>query len=329
MNSAARTRLRAGTLSLLALFTFFSLACATAPAPAPASTAAATGAAVSPDAPSQAAGQASLGTTPWSNVDPRDVRIYAERVTPAFQNESVRIVGNTAIWNGRSVFRIGGGDIRRMLSAFAEADFAAIPAASTTGKRLVHKATLQAGSFSREVTQNYEAPRDPRLTRLVDTIFAIAEPSMRETGSTVTSLQDGLDRIAGGSISPVALSLILNIRPEGGKEGDHFLLNVRDGDARLIRYEKGAVASDERRTPDPDQLRELARWIAVAQPETLSANLWSDRYIEFDLEVLGHTKEVVARSFAQMPPEARAQEQKRMNEMVSRITSIKRNWFEQ
>lgn len=263
---------------------------------------------------------------PWNQVPVEQVRIRAERVSEQMENQNVIIWGDVAVWNHRTQVWLTRLEIRRMLAAFDEADFEAIPQISPTGKRLRRRAAIEAGDYAKESAQTWEAQEDRRLTALVDTILSTVEPLVGE-GVTASSLTEGLGKIAAGEIAPQTLTLTLHVRPPQNDPREGFLLRVGGGTAELRPLVEGTFSTPIVIPVPQESLRELARRLAEFDLDPLPGNLFDEDYTELHVELLGHEKKVLARAFANFPRDRHGALQTRFDHVTEWLERLKETWF--
>lgn len=299
-------------LILLALLV---AACATAPAAkqTPATTAAA---------------PPSDSTAPWAKGLTTDTRIWASRMHEDLRSEHLLVYADgVGLLNDTEQFHMPVAEVRALLNEFAVHDFATIEEHSPKGKRIRRRAGVMNHAYRREAWQTWEWAENERLTRLVDALFARVLPFAASGTVKIDSLADGLTKIQSGVLAPEMLNLMLHVRPEKGSTAPGYLFRVEHGQASLRKYVNDELGPEDVVGLDPANAAKLAAILLAAEPETLPVNVYATDYTHFQVNVMRHEKEVMARKFTGMTPTQHGEKQVAFDRMVKAIDEVRQSLY--
>lgn len=118
-------------------------------------------------------------------------------------------------------------------------------------------------------------------------------------GITVSSLKDGLTKLANGPLVPEVLNLRLLWLPADGDGDDRtgYIFRVEGGDVSRQSYLPGeAIGTEDERRLTNCEANKLIDILNKTRIWDLPANLRHDGLTELDVSVLGHRKSVIARA---------------------------------
>ncbi|MGZ8851475.1 MAG: hypothetical protein ACXW3E_14265 [Thermoanaerobaculia bacterium] len=301
---------------------------------------------------------------PWNTVPLEQLRIAADLMTEGMPGQQVVIYGNgNAVWNNRVQFQLDEAKVRQILALYDAAHFDAL-SSSVDGKVLRRRASIRAGNYAHEAFETLEEEDErmreiqerrerkpgtereaeeraeeqrrreqgkiesgPVLTTLVDSIFDIVAPVSQQGGVSAESVEDGLQKIAAGTLAPETLSLTVMVKPEVGRGDDTggFMLRIEDGSVVTSTYQgqQAGFGSPATRRLSSTRLREIASKLASFDPEGLPINLYSPRYEEVTIAVMNRRKNILARQFAGLDATKHGEAQTRYDSMRSWLESIR------
>jgi hypothetical protein len=193
--------------------------------------------------------------------------------------ESAEFYGSgAAIWNDERAFRAEIGEIAR---AIRDANFTSMPdrfgEAESDFLTMRGKVSVAVGDAAKTVVQIDRGPQSDALAQLAANVLARAEAGGR-AGVGAASVEDGLQKIRDGVLPAEALRVSVQQRGEGG-----FLLHIRGGEATARCFDpKGGYGPARRMRVDVKDV-------------TLPEGVYAPAYTELRVEVLGKSKEVIAR----------------------------------
>lgn len=261
-----------------------------------------------------------------------ELRILSECRTGESMSSAEIHGSGVGVWNGERQFRATPDEIRDLLTAFSEAGFTRMP--DRFGGRddpaghgppiLVCRVELSLDGATKHVAQLYRGRQSKELRRLADRILDSGRRWTLRESVTAESLEDGLEKIAAGTLAPESLYLHVNrsvAASVNGPPGDLWFLRVR-----------GVTASVETQEPparwtlvlEPERLAALARGLLEAEPSTLPGNLYAERYTDVVVRVLQHEAVLQARRFAGMEPERESAAQARFGGVMELAESLRR-----
>jgi hypothetical protein len=190
--------------------------------------------------------------------------------------------------------------------------------------RLVCAVEIEAGGAARRVEQVAGGPQHTPLLELAAGLLSRWRAA-GEGGVAAASLDDGLAKIAAGSLAPESLRLTLHEKPELGTEGRGFLLEMRGRELswRAFDSAEGYGAPRAAELTD-DALRALAGRMAELAPGRLPVNLYAPAYLDLTLEVLGHRVSVQARRFAGMTAATHGAVQRDFDHLLEGLRALER-----
>lgn len=134
---------------------------------------------------------------------------------------------------------------------------------------------------------------------------------------TPTNLLDALEKLNNGQLAPQVLRLRFVDMSGSGSNTTGSILRVRGGEISRQAYSPGrSIASQAWNPLDTGQYQNLVATLQATQLESLPGNLWSDDQLEFEIQVLGYKKVVIARSFSRLDSTAKEPTQQRFDTLT-------------
>lgn len=251
------------------------------------------------------------------------------RAEPIGWDSTVLFGSGTGIFDDNRTFEIERPRLLALLARFQEIGFAAMPATiggsgksapaaepatETQGAATPLQAVCVLGlRLDDRVHRVQQLDRGERSAELVALTEEILELGAESTGGTsVDSLEDGLDRLARGELAPEALRLTVNHRDAAG---DGWLLTVDGGFAWAQPLAAGdGYGAQHTRALGPFVVGRIATALQEADFGSLPGNLYDDGYVHVRVDLLGHEHEVLAQRFAGMSESTHPEAQKRFAE---------------
>jgi hypothetical protein len=270
-----------------------------------------------------------------------DLRLLAqcqvERSLP-----SAEIFGSgIGIWRERVQFRLPPEQISAQLEAISESGFSGWPA-SFGGKRdlesggeppprVTCRVKLDLDGHHKQVVQFSYGEQSPELVALARGILGVCEGAA-ESGVDAESLDDGLTKLATGELDPVTLQVIVNRKaPLSPREsgGAGWLLRIEKGQATTRDHTReGGYGQPVGRAVDDETLAGLTKALRRADLASLPPNLYAELYTDVVVSVLDRRAQVQARRFEGMTPETHGDEQKRFDQLLEALESLRDNLLE-
>ncbi|MBT8069324.1 MAG: hypothetical protein KJO80_02720 [Gammaproteobacteria bacterium] len=142
-------------------------------------------------------------------------------------------------------------------------------------------------------------------------------------GVTPDNLQDALAKLSSGQLAPQVLQLRLVDLTEEGGNTTGSILQIRGGKMSHQAYSPGiSVDSQAWSQLSPDQYPGLLAELQSTQLESLPGNLWSQDQVDFEIQVLGHKKLIIAKPFKRLYPGAEKAAQQRFNSLVTYLRAL-------
>lgn len=213
------------------------------------------------------------------------------------------IRGTVAVWGNERQVRLSTEDRGVLIDLLLDADFAHFASRyGETRKADKQEAPLRVScrihvalqGVEKASVQILDGEQSEQLLglarRLLDRIETLAS-----RGVTTTSLEDGLMKIAGGTLASEVLGLRLLTLPAGGGSGT--ILRIEGGQISRQAYTPGkAVGAVRSRDLARCQLRDVIAALRDARFWELPVNLSADGVTELEVRVLSQRKTVIARS---------------------------------
>ncbi|HEX4440398.1 MAG TPA: hypothetical protein VH854_10035 [Thermoanaerobaculia bacterium] len=255
---------------------------------------------------------------------PADFWIDVTWPTSTNQLTAARVWGTgVGTWNRAAQFRLSKDDVRKILREIRQSRFGAYPLevheeekkgdARKPGEReeseLYGRIIVNAGDVTHLVRQLGDRP-DHELEDLAKTVIRICEKPAAQ-GQRIPNLDEGLRRVSDGKLAPEAFEVLARRKvdkPDPGPGAENWMLRIngrRAVDRDLTR--KPAVERILRLTDQ--EMKTLASLLRDARAGTLPQSLWAPLYTTLRVQVLNQARNIQARQFVGMTPEAHGAQQ--------------------
>lgn len=268
----------------------------------------------------------------------RNLRLEAECQT----NEgltAVEIFGNgIGIWKESAQFLLPPSGLRALLEVLRDGGFAELQASyggkgdpllpTNQSPRVTCRIGLELEGLRKYVAQLQGGRQSEALAKLASHVLDACR-GRAASGVAAVDLNDGLGKIAAGTLAPEAFHLVVHRsgQDSGGARGggESWLLRV-DGRHASVR---GASKDAARDAPlvlelDADDLGRLARDLVAATADELPGNLYADQYTDVTVSVLNRSKQVQARRFAGLTAATHGEKQKRFDRLLEQLEALRR-----
>jgi hypothetical protein len=276
-----------------------------------------------------------------------DLRVFSECWLDDALYQVELFGGGVGVWNGERQFEAGEERVNRVLELLREARFGdmrevygeAVPdipipqdvppadgsgAASAT--RVLCLVALRIGDVEKQTIQISKPPRSEALMELAESIFELCREPAMHGGVTADGVDDGLAKVADGTLAPETLSVLVQRKPEprdaeAGAGG--FLLRIDGGRATVRDLEAtGAFGPPRRLDLDGAELAALAGRLAEARIGEAPPNLWAEHYTDVMVGVLDQEQRIQARRFARMTPRTHGEAQVRYDAVYRELEAL-------
>jgi len=243
----------------------------------------------------------------------------------------VEVFGNgVTIWNRARQYALGPQRVRTLLEALDHAEFAEMEPMYgqeelDAAMRVICRVVVTLDGVTKQSGQLAEGPQNRRLKGLARTLLDSAfEPS--EVGVTAADLDDGLAKIADGTLAPEALHVILNRKPDAfavsrGEPG--YILRIEGRQATVQRFTTDHGYEDAvERTLDDAELAAITSELAAQRIGDLPNNLYAVYYTDLVVEVLDRDQRIQARQFANTTRETHGEAQERFDRGLDGLSQL-------
>ena len=257
-----------------------------------------------------------------------DVEIDASWQLESGPNRSVRIWGSgLGIWEKTVQFRLSREQVVSVLKMLLDAKVGTIPQPGAKPPAPVAKAPIQlrgeltvvAGDVRFHRQQVTKGEQSEALAALVTRILEFSEKAAAD-GMRASNLQDGLAKVADGTLAPQTFSAV--VRRAGDREhepgGESFLLRMEGRRVTDRLMPKGQLPPPARELTLSDaDFRKLVLRLREDDPESLARNTYAPVYTDVTVAVLGHDKNVPARAYLDVTAETHGEKQKAFDRMYA------------
>ena len=251
---------------------------------------------------------------------------------------SVKVWGSgVGIWQNRTQFRLTRDQVISLLKILSTAKVGAMrpPGAKSPAKapaaeppkaplRILGTLTVEVGSESTTLNQLTRGEQSEPLRELVLAILSFCEKEAK-TGVTASSLQDGLGKLAAGTLEPETFEAVVQ-RRDGSKDtgaGENWLLRInglRITDRLLPRGQAPPPARTL--TISRDDFQKLARLLEANDPSALPKNLYAPGYTDVSIDVLGQDRMIPARAYLGVTPETHGPQQQAFDRLYEAFRAL-------
>lgn len=253
----------------------------------------------------------------------------------------VQIFGSgVGIWNRGRQFTLAPAQVTALLERFREVGFSRfqeiygeieeevpVPEEGASILRIVCRVALTVGDVTKQSSQLSEGPRSEELRSLAQEVLALGHgPGAAGVGAE--SLDDGLAKIAGGTLAPEVLRVLLHRKPDAGPAGAGgrgFLLRIEGARATVQPYTTSGGYGDPVAVDlAAPEVARLAALLAEHRAGELPVNLYAPQYTDMVIEVLNRKVDVQARRFSGMTPTTHGEAQKRFDRIYEEVAGLAR-----
>ena len=257
-----------------------------------------------------------------------DVEIDASWLLESGPNRSVRIWGSgLGIWEKTVQFRLSREQVVSVLKMLLDAKAGMIPQPGAKPPAPVAKAPIQlrgeltvvAGDVRFHRQQVTKGEQSEALAALVTRIIEFSEKAAAD-GIRASNLQDGLAKVADGTLAPQTFSAAVRRQATASTEpgGESFLLRMEGRRVTDRLMPKGQLPPPARELTLSDaDFRKLVLRIREDNPESLARNTYAPVYTDVTVAVLGHDKNVPARAYLDVTAETHGEKQKAFDRMYA------------
>lgn len=243
------------------------------------------------------------------------------------RKRSLRVIrGTVAVWGNERQVRLSTDHRNVLIDMLVDADFAGFaPRYGETPKADRQEAPLRVSCRIQVATQGLQkasvqvldGEQSEQLLGLARRLLDSIEP-LAADGVTAANLEDGLAKLAGGTLTPEVLGLRFVTLPETGGRGSGVILRIENGEISKQDYAPGkAIGPVRSRELAQCQLRDVVSALRRAQYWELPINVYADAVIELEVHVLSQRKSVIARpTFNRAPTE----KQTAFADLLTRLT---------
>jgi hypothetical protein len=243
----------------------------------------------------------------------------------------VEVFGNgVTIWNRARQYALDPGRVRTLLEALDRAEFAEMEPMYgqeelDAAMRVICRVVVTLDGVTKQSGQLAEGPQNRRLKGLARTLLDSAfEPT--EVGVTADDLDDGLRKVADGTLAPEALHVILNRKPDAfalsrGEPGYILRVGGRRASVQRLTADHGYEDAVEH-TLDDAELSSLATLLAAQRIGDLPTNLYAVHYTDLVVEVLDRDQRIQARQFANTTRSTHGEAQERFDRAFEGLSGL-------
>lgn len=233
--------------------------------------------------------------------------------------------GDAATWNGRSQIKLPTAARSGLLKTLVDRGFSGFedryggreqPPKSAAPARIDCRVWISIEGLEKSSVQMAGGEQDSPLSGLARELL---DQAALYTDSAVTpvDLEDALQKLADGQLSPQILRLRFMDLPGAGNDSPGTLMRVVGGRLSRQAYAPGKLL--EAPVVRPLESAQFIRLIAAiedAQFTGFPANLWSDGPVELEVQVLAHGKVVLARQFSRLESARQSPVQQRFETLL-------------
>lgn len=219
---------------------------------------------------------------------------------------SLRVIrGSVAVWGNERQLRLTDNERDRLLDTLLDADFAEFDARyGETRKAEKQEAPLRVScrvlvaleGLEKSSVQIMDGKQSEKLLGLAQSLLDLIEPRAA-AGIAADSVEDGLAKLASGTLAPEVLELRMVTLPDAGTDAAGSILRIEGGRISRQAYTPGRTVGDVRSSElSPADFCLVLDALQDAAFQELPINLAADSFTEIELGILGRRKTVVARS---------------------------------
>ena len=245
---------------------------------------------------------AALADARADDTIPFDLRVDC---TEQDSRRSLAVIGGTvAVWGSERQVRLAAKDHDALIDLLLDADFAHFaPRYGETPRADKQEAPLRVScrihvavqGLEKASVQLLDGEQSEQLLGLARRLLDRIEP-LAAAGVTAADLEDGLSKLAEGTLAPEVLGLRFLALPEAGGNEAGTILRIEDGRISRQDYAPGKAVGPVRwQGLAQCQLRDIVSALHDARFWELPVNLYADKLTELEVHVLSQRKTVIAR----------------------------------
>lgn len=233
--------------------------------------------------------------------------------------------GGVTIWNRRAQVMLPAATRSALLKTLIDQDFPKFktsyggrerPAREAAAARISCRVWIRIEGLQKSSVQQAGGEQSTPITKLAADLLDQVE-QFAQGGVTPDDLQDALDKLSDGQLAPQVLRLRFVDLPNTDSNKPGSILRLRGGNVSNQAYSPGRVIAEQIWEPlEQAQYQKLIAALQAAQPASLPGNLWSEDQLEFEIQVLGHKKVVLARPFARLDATRQGPAQQRFDTLL-------------
>jgi hypothetical protein len=196
------------------------------------------------------------------------------------------------------------------------------PENAEAGFRISCRIHLKIDEMEKSSVQQADGEQSPQLNHLAAELLNQVEP-LADGGVSAIDLNDGLNKLAWGELAPQSFKLrFTDLSPENNtKPGS--ILRIAGGKISRQTYSPGSTLGAQLWTPlKQEAYQELISALQIADPVGFPVNLWSERMLELEIQVLQHKKTVLARSFSRLNANDEGPAQQRFDSLIQILRNL-------
>ena len=173
---------------------------------------------------------------------------------------------------------------------------------------------VHVGTASRTVWQMKKGePGAEELAKLAQTVLSACEKPA-QTGVRMENMQDGLKKLAAGTLAPEALEVVFKRatdHPAATKEEENWLVQINGRKVldRVNTKDKANPRHERSLTLSEKDYKALVAMLEAGSVWKMRESLYATQYSNLRVVVLNKTRNIQARQFADMPPTKYGEEQ--------------------
>lgn len=236
-----------------------------------------------------------------------------------------------AIWGGRIQISLSESSRVTLLKTLLISEFSQLkpsyggrqrPEKSEAGFRISCRLHLKIDEMEKSSVQQADGEQSPQLNHLAAELLNQVKP-LADGGVSAIDLNDGLNKLATGELAPQSFKLrFTDLSPENNtKPGS--ILRIAGGKISRQAYSPGSTLGAQLWTPlKQEAYQELISALQIADPVGFPVNLWSERMLELEIQVLQHKKTVLARSFSRLNANDKGPAQQRFDSLIQILRNL-------
>lgn len=217
------------------------------------------------------------------------------------------------IWNKEGQFTLTSKNVVAAIDLLIDAKFSDMPERFAFDEETEHEekpvqlirvVTVTVGNLSKTVVQDNKGPKSEPFAKLAaDLVSMCRKPA--ENLVTASSLTDGLEKVATGTLAPETLTVMVNapeLRSLKSQEGQGWQLSIRNAHLELtsVTIAHGVQKVSERAL-DQVEAKKLVKTLLDAKVADLPTSINTSGYTQLTVAVLNQKVRTLARTFAGEP----------------------------